>query len=220
MDPFDEHLEEYLEGDDEQVDVDSIDEQTDGGSMDVDHEEEDNNKENAEDKKKTHKRTRGIVRLTKIIADKIKGIKRHLRFNSRGQSIGTPNRELQCYLGMQAKSMVPIDIDNWREVPKSILDSLWKDVNLAFHLDENMRNNIIGSVGNKWRQFKCNLNKKFIVPYLNDPSLLEAKPRGLDKPPPSYHIEETHWKEFVKRRTSKEFQDFRKLQQERRNHLK
>ncbi|XP_062120153.1 uncharacterized protein LOC133834524 isoform X2 [Humulus lupulus] len=37
--------------------------------------------------------------------------------------------------------------------------------------------------------------------------------------PPSYHIEETHWKEFVKRRTSKEFQDFRKLQQERCNHL-
>ncbi|XP_062075184.1 uncharacterized protein LOC133779213 [Humulus lupulus] len=36
---------------------------------------------------------------------------------------------------------------------------------------------------------------------------------------PSYHIEETHWKEFVKRRTSKEFQDFRKLQQEMCNHL-
>ncbi|XP_062100388.1 putative polyol transporter 2 [Humulus lupulus] len=81
-------LEEYLEGDDEQADVDSIDEQTNGASMDVDHEEEDNNKENAEDKKKTHKRTRGIVRMTKIIADKIKGIKRHLRFNSRGNQSG------------------------------------------------------------------------------------------------------------------------------------
>lgn len=90
---------------------------------------------------------------------------------------------------------------------------------LVFHLEENMRKDIIGSVGNKWRQFKSYLNKKFIVPYLDDPSLLEANPHGLDKPPQSYHIEETHWKEFVKRRTSKEFQDVRKLQQERRSHL-
>ena len=131
MDQCDDHLEEHLEGD-EQADIDSMDEHADVFSMNVDQE-KDNDQEIMKDKKKTQKQTRGIVRLTKIIADKIKGIKRHLRFNNRGQSIGTPNRELQCYLGMQAKTMVPINIDNWREVPKPILESLWKDVNVRLH---------------------------------------------------------------------------------------
>ena len=83
-------------------------------------------------KKKKRRQTKGIVRLAKIIADKIKGIKINLRFNKRGQSIGTPERALQCYLGMQAKSMVSITYDNWHDVPAATLENVWKDVNVRF----------------------------------------------------------------------------------------
>ena len=72
------------------------------------------------------------MRLAKIIADKIKGIKISLRFNKRGQSVGTPERALQCYLGMQAKSTVSITYDNWNDVPSETLENVWKDVNVRF----------------------------------------------------------------------------------------
>ncbi|XP_062080344.1 uncharacterized protein LOC133785102 [Humulus lupulus] len=83
-------------------------------------------------KKKKSRQTKGIVRLAKIIVDKIKGIKINLRFNKRGQSIGTPKRALQYYLGMQAKSMVSITYDNWHDVPAATLENVWKDVNVRF----------------------------------------------------------------------------------------
>ncbi|XP_062115402.1 uncharacterized protein LOC133829664 isoform X2 [Humulus lupulus] len=172
-------------------------------------------------KKKKNRPSRGVVRLSKILADKIKGIKRHLKFNEKGKSIGTPNRELQCYLGMQAKTMVPITIDHWRHVPAVTLDDLWKDVNQAFYLNEGMRKEVLSSVSIKWRQLKANLNRKFIAPYMEKPELLEANPNALEKPPSRYSgITEKDWKQFVSNRTTKEFQEYRKKQQARRAGVK
>ncbi|KAF4360333.1 hypothetical protein G4B88_012551 [Cannabis sativa] len=169
-------------------------------------------------KKKKNRKTKGIVRLPKIIADKIKGIKMYLKFNKRGQSIGTPERALQCYLGMQAKSMVPITIDNWHDVPAATLENVWKDVNLAFHLNDGMKKEVMSSVGNKWRAFKTYLNRKFISPFIDNPKLLKENPTALHVPPKRYSIREEEWKVFVSKRQTKEFQvsEFRKKQQERR----
>ncbi|KAF4391068.1 hypothetical protein F8388_024900 [Cannabis sativa] len=167
-------------------------------------------------KKKKNRKTKGIVRLAKIIADKIKGIKMYLKFNKRGQSIGTPERALQCYLGMQAKSMVPITIDNWHDVPAATLENVWKDVNLAFHLNDGMKKEVMSSVGNKWRAFKTYLNRKFISPFIDNPKLLKENPTALHVPPKRYSIREEEWKVFVSKRQTKEFQEFRKKQQERR----
>ncbi|XP_062103563.1 uncharacterized protein LOC133814644 [Humulus lupulus] len=165
-------------------------------------------------KKKKSRQTKGIVRLEKIIADKIKEIKINLRFNKRGQSIGTPERALQCYLGMQAKSMVSITYDNWHDVPAATLENIWKD--LAFHLNEGMRKEVMSSVGIKWRAFKTFLTRRFVAPYLNNQDLLEANPTALDVPPKRYNIPEEEWKNFVTKRKSKEFQEFSKKQKERR----
>uniref|UniRef100_A0A803PU07 DUF4218 domain-containing protein n=1 Tax=Cannabis sativa TaxID=3483 RepID=A0A803PU07_CANSA len=167
-------------------------------------------------KKKKNRKTKGIVRLAKIIADKIKGIKMYLKFNKRGQSIGTPERALQCYLGMQAKSMVPITIDNWHDVPAATLENVWKDVNLAFHFNDGMKKEVMSSVGNKWRAFKTYLNRKFISPFIDNPKLLKENPSALHVPPKRYSIREEEWKVFVSKRQTKEFQEFRKKQQERR----
>ncbi|XP_062111135.1 uncharacterized protein LOC133822719 isoform X1 [Humulus lupulus] len=166
--------------------------------------------------KKISRQTKGIVRLAKIIADKIKGIKINLRFNKRGPSIGTPERALQCYLGMQAKSMVSITYDNWHDVPAATLENFWKDVNLAFHLNEGMRKEVMSSVGIKWRAFKTFLTRRFVAPFITNPHLLEYNPTALDVPPKRYSIPEEEWKIFVTKRKSKEFQEFSKKQKERR----
>lgn len=76
------------------------------------------------------KRIRGIVRLKKIIKDKINGIRRPLNLNSRCQAIGPSAKDLQNYLGLQARTMVPINIKDWQSVPKSTRDNLWTDANV------------------------------------------------------------------------------------------
>ncbi|KAM6570662.1 hypothetical protein CsatB_018647 [Cannabis sativa] len=189
--------------------------------IDEDEEVEDIISDDPNEEEENSSTTKGVVKLAKIIADKLNGIKRHLKFNKKGKSIGTPNRELQCYLGMQAKTMVPITIDHWRHVPAAILDNLWKDVNEAFYLNDGMRKEILSSVSIKWRHFKTSLNRKFVAPYLENPDLLKAKPHALEKPPPLYKgITEKTWKQFVSIRATKEFQEYRKKQQERRAGIK
>ena len=79
----------------------------------------------------TNKHTRGIVRLKKIIKDKIKGVKQVIKVNKKGQPIGKSAKDLQSYLGMQARTMVPINIKDWRSVPQTTLDNLWTDINVS-----------------------------------------------------------------------------------------
>ena len=64
----------------------------------------------------------------------------------------------------------------------------------------------MGSMERKWRQFKTDLNRKFIVPYLEHPKLLEENSDAFKHLPRAYSsIEQQHWDHFVASRTTPEF---------------
>ena len=70
----------------------------------------------------------------------------------------------------------------------------------AFKVDEDSKNNTIASIGRKFRSFKHHLTKDYIKPYKDDPE-------HLKKPPPCYNYIETQiWKKWVMDRLSKQFQ--------------
>ena len=76
---------------------------------------------------------------------------------------------------------------------------------------------ILHSVGRKWRDFKVRLNTKYIAKYVENPDLLKENPKALENPPDEYpEISKSDWNVFVASRTSKEFLKLRKKQQERR----
>lgn len=55
---------------------------------------------------------------------------------------------------------------------------------------------VLKSAGMKWRQFKTNLTKKYVLPYL-------GRKKKLSKPPKQYSfVGRETWKRFVATRTS------------------
>ena len=58
---------------------------------------------------------------------------------------------------------------------------------------------VISSAGSKWRDFKCTLTRKYIIPYLDNPEMLEF-------PPDDYHsISKDDWDKFVNTRITESF---------------
>ncbi|KAE8648270.1 hypothetical protein Csa_017799, partial [Cucumis sativus] len=79
----------------------------------------------------------------------------------------------------------------------------------AFVIDPRSRKNIIQTAGISFRQFKCWLTTKYIMPHKDEPQLLQV-------PPEKYSfIDQHHWAEFVRSRLCETFQEKRLLQQDR-----
>lgn len=54
---------------------------------------------------------------------------------------------------------------------------------------------MLKSAGSKWRQFKTDLTRKYVMPYLGDKKI-------LSKPPKRYsYVRKSTWRRFVKQRT-------------------
>lgn len=59
---------------------------------------------------------------------------------------------------------------------------------------------VLKSAGSKWRQFKTNLTRKFVMPFV-------GQKKNLNKPPNQYaFVGKSAWKRFVAQRTSSNWQ--------------
>lgn len=60
----------------------------------------------------------GAVTMHRIVRRKILGIKLLVPFNNKGEPYGDAGSEMQSYIGVLARTKVPICIDSWTHVPK------------------------------------------------------------------------------------------------------
>ena len=71
---------------------------------------------------------RGVAKSSGSKLKRIKGGKIVVRYNKRGVPYGQEAAELATYLGVLARTSVPITIKDWRMVPKDFKDMLWQCV--------------------------------------------------------------------------------------------
>lgn len=45
-----------------------------------------------------------------------------------GEPVGDTRQKLQSYIGMLARTMIPIDIESWPKVDRELKNNLWTDV--------------------------------------------------------------------------------------------
>lgn len=70
---------------------------------------------------------------------------------------------------------------------------------MAFDVPSTARKVVLNSACQKWREFKSRLSTRYVLPYRDQPELLES-------PPADYSfIEKPHWDMFVANRLSNEF---------------
>lgn len=66
-----------------------------------------------------------------------------------------PNRlirhTLQGYIGMLARTMVPINVKGWPDVDDDLKERIWEEIQNTFKVAPESRKLVLASAGTKWR---------------------------------------------------------------------
>ena len=65
----------------------------------------------------------------------------------------------------------------------------------TFKVKPEIENMVLKSAGSKWRQFKTNLTRKYVLPFIGEKKKLSKPLRGND------YVSKETWKRFVRQRT-------------------
>ncbi|VVA37580.1 PREDICTED: PRUPE_6G193600, partial [Prunus dulcis] len=128
---------------------------------------------------------RGMTTMPRVVKRKLQKLRPIVEYNKRGKGIGQAHSEMQFYIGVLARSRVPLVDMKWSQIPKDIKEQIWEAVDMAFV---------------KWKDFKSTLTRHYILPYTNGRE-------KLSQPPETYKfIEKAQWDAFVASRLSKDFE--------------
>ncbi|KAL5165936.1 hypothetical protein HKD37_18G050997 [Glycine soja] len=123
---------------------------------------------NADASPSTLKRTRKATRL-RSLATRPPGAERPV-VNvdpATGKADGPHKKKLRTYLGIVARDKVDVTYDTWKEVPTAQKDLIWEDIQAEFQIpkasDNRTKKKILQIVGERWRQFKSDLTRKWAL---------------------------------------------------------
>ncbi|KAL6199643.1 hypothetical protein ACLB2K_029426 [Fragaria x ananassa] len=157
---------------------------------------------------------RGMVTMSRVNRRLVRGRKLKVKYNDDGEPVGRAAKEMQSYIGVFARTKVPINVKDWRLVPLSVKDNIWGSIEEAYVVPKQWKKMVFASAGQKWRDFKSKLTTWYIIPFMDSPELFEF-------PPDDYRsIHADQWQEFVKDRISPQFQELRQKQMARRKENK
>ncbi|BBG96441.1 hypothetical protein Prudu_005242 [Prunus dulcis] len=133
---------------------------------------------------------RGMSTMPRVVKRKLQKLRPIVEYNKRGKS----------YIGVLARSRVPLVDKKWSQIPKDIKEQIWEAVDMAFVVGQGGKNSVLSSAAKKWKDFKSTLTRHYILPYTNDKE-------KLSQPPETYKfIEKAQWDAFVASRLSKDFE--------------
>ncbi|KAI5351971.1 hypothetical protein L3X38_004862 [Prunus dulcis] len=143
---------------------------------------------------------RGMSTMPRVVKRKLQKLRPIVEYNKRGKGIGQAHSEMQSYIGVLARSRVPLVDKKWSQIPKDIKEQIWEAVDMAFVVGQGCKNSILASAAKKWKDFKSTLTRHYILPYTNDKE-------KLSQPQETYKfIEKAQWDAFVASRLSKDFE--------------
>ncbi|KAI5341986.1 hypothetical protein L3X38_009861 [Prunus dulcis] len=143
---------------------------------------------------------RGMSTMPRVVKRQLQKLRPIVEYNKRGKGIGQAHSEMQSYIGVLARSRVPLVDMKWSQIPKDIKEQIWEAVDMAFVVGQGGKNSVLTSAAKKWKDFKSTLTRHYILPYTNDRE-------KLSQPPETYKfIEKAQWDAFVASRLSKDFE--------------
>ncbi|KAI5327115.1 hypothetical protein L3X38_026511 [Prunus dulcis] len=138
--------------------------------------------------------------MPRVVKRKLQKLRPIVEYNKRGKGIGQAHSEMQSYIGVLARSRVPLVDKKWSQIPKDVKEQIWEAVDMAFVVGQGGKKSVLTSAAKKWKDFKSTLTRHYILPYTNDKE-------KLSHPPETYKfIEKAQWDAFVASRLSKDFE--------------
>ncbi|WCJ25353.1 hypothetical protein M5689_007242 [Euphorbia peplus] len=149
---------------------------------------------------------RETVTMGWLTSSIIRGKKIYVKFSKAGDPCDKEYGWLQSYVGVLARSRIPISYSTWKHVPEDDKEKLWECVLKIFVYPKRKKKEIISSAGVKWRNFKSILTSKYIMPHKNDLATLENVPDDYR------FIDKDTWQAFVEQRLSEAHLEIRQKQ--------
>ncbi|TYK05501.1 hypothetical protein E5676_scaffold83G002130 [Cucumis melo var. makuwa] len=154
---------------------------------------------------------RGPTTMSELALVRNSGQKLPIQFNEHGQPVGATSKKMQSYIGVCVRQQIPITYNSWKEVPNELKDKIYDCISMSFDLQPNAKHSILMSASRKFRTCKTTLTQKYILPFKDQPSLLQFPPKIYS------HINQEDWESFVDARLSEEWEDYSRIQRERRS---
>ena len=137
--------------------------------------------------------------MKKLIKKRSDGVNETIRYNQWGQALGQEGTHLASMVGSLARKYIPINIDNWAQVPEEKKTFIWKIVleivfsivpkmfisfvislfslHATIEVDPKVKKKILFDASKCWRNFKTNLTRDLVTKYKDDfPDLLKHPP--------------------------------------------
>ncbi|KAH1250007.1 hypothetical protein GmHk_05G013263 [Glycine max] len=122
-----------------------------------------------------------------------------------GKADDPHRKKLRTYLGIVARDKVDITYKNWKEVPTAQKDLIWEDIQAEFDIpedsDSRTKRKLLQTVGERWRQFKSDLTRKWALAADQD----GVEDTVCDK----YGISKEKWAQFCQTRRDPSWEDVR-----------
>ncbi|KAL5138154.1 hypothetical protein HKD37_10G028403 [Glycine soja] len=122
-----------------------------------------------------------------------------------GKADGPHKKKLRTYLGIVARDKVDITYENWKKVPTAQKDLIWEDIQAEFDIpeasDSRTKRKLLQTVGERWRQFKSDLTRKWALAADQD----GVEDTVCDK----YDISKEKWAQFCQTRRDPSWEDVR-----------
>ena len=153
---------------------------------------------------------RGMSTMPRVVKRKLQKLRPIVEYNKRGKGIGQAHSEMQSYIGVLARSRVPLVDMKWSQIPKDIKEQIWEAIQMAYVVREGGKKMVLSSAAKKWKDFKSTLTRQFILPFANEKEKLK-------EPPQLYNfIEKSQLDAFVASRLSQDFEAVHSEQSQRR----
>uniref|UniRef100_A0A803KV16 Uncharacterized protein n=1 Tax=Chenopodium quinoa TaxID=63459 RepID=A0A803KV16_CHEQI len=130
----------------------------------------------------------------------LSGVKIPLEWNHK-VPIGENRYIFSSYIGVVVCERVNINYRDWEEVPKEVIDDLYKFITRGFIVPEERRNYVLGRASIRWRAFKARLRKDWMY------DTKGVNPNVIIKKPPSIYplITQADWTKFIETYTDDAF---------------
>ncbi|VVA40431.1 PREDICTED: PRUPE_6G193600, partial [Prunus dulcis] len=143
---------------------------------------------------------RGMSTMPRVVKKKLQKVRPIVEYNKMGKGIGQAHIEMRSYIGVLARSRVPLVDKKWSQIPKDVKEQIWEAVDMVFVVGQGGKKSVLASAAKKWKDFKSTLTRHYILPYTNDKE-------KLSHPPETYKfIEKAQWDAFVASRLSQDFE--------------
>ncbi|CAL9004428.1 unnamed protein product [Prunus brigantina] len=106
------------------------------------------------------KSTRRINTMSRVMKRKIQKIKPVVECNKSGRPHGKAAIEMQSYIGVLARTRVPLVDKKGTQLPKDLKEQIWEAVQMAYVVGEGGKKMVMSSAAKKWKDFKSTLTRQ------------------------------------------------------------